>query len=297
VTPAGATTVAVLAALASTTVTALGTAAQQQATQRVPSAPGLHLRLVLLLARDRLWQVGQLGTVAGFGLYVAALTAGPLTLVQPIMVLGLVLGSVFAAVLARHPVDRRLVAGGVVCAGGLALLLGVAQPSSGTGAPIAAAGGIVAVTGVIVLVVVAVGFRARDLSSAVALASATGVLYGVNAAVTKLLAEDLSRGVAATVTHWPAVYASLIVGPTGLLLSQRAFQVGRLLAPVNAVISTVDPITARVIAVLVLGERVNSASPAVLGEVTGAAVVVLGIVITVLRSGRILRDPAVAGRG
>jgi drug/metabolite transporter (DMT)-like permease len=296
VTPASATTVAVLAALASTTVTALGTAAQQQATQRVPSAPGLHLRLVLLLARDRLWQVGQVGTLAGFGLYLAALAAGPLTLVQPIMVLGLVLGSVFAAVLARHPVDRRLVAGGAVCAGGLALLLGVAQPSSGTGPPIAAAGWIVAVTGVIVLVAVAVGIRARDLSSAVALASGTGVLYGVNAAVTKLLAEDLTRGAAATVTHWP-VYASLIIGPTGLLLSQRAFQVGRLLAPVNAVISTVDPITATVIAVLVLGERLNSASLAVLGEVTGAAVVVLGIVITVRRSGRILRDPAVTGRG
>jgi len=296
VTPAGATAVAVLAALASTTVTALGTAAQQQATQRVPPAPGLHLRLVLFLARDRLWLVGQAATLAGFGLYVAALAAGPLILVQPIMVLGLVLGSVFAAVLARHPVDRRLIGGGAVCAGGLAVLLGVARPTSGTGTPSIAAGWIVAVTGVIVLVAVAVGVRATGLSGAVALASATGVLYGVNAAVTKLVADDLTRGVAATVTHWP-VYASLVVGPTGIFLSQRAFQVGRLLAPVNAVISTVDPITATVIAVLVLGERLASASQAVFGEVTGAVVVVLGIVITVRRSDRILRNPAVTGRG
>ena len=295
-TPASATAVAVVAALASTTVTALGTAAQQQATQRAPSSSGLHLRLVPFLARDRLWLVGQAGTIAGFGLYVAALAAGPLTLVQPIMVLGLVLGSVFAAVLGRHPVDRRLIAGGAVCAGGLALLLGVARPMSGTGTPRVAAGWIVAVAGVIVLVAVAVGIRASDLSSAVALASATGVLYGVNAAVTKLVADDLTRGVVATVTHWP-VYASLVVGPIGLLLGQRAFQVGRLLAPVNAVISTVDPITATAIAVLVLGERLTSASMAILGEVTGAVVVVLGVVITVRRSDRILRDPAVTGRG
>ena len=287
---------AVLAALASTTVTAMGTAAQQRATQRAPSSSGLHLRLVLFLARDRRWLAGQAGTLAGFGLYLAALAAGPLTLVQPIMVLGLVLGSVFAAMLARQPVDRRLITGGTVCAGGLALLLGVARPTSGTGAPTATAGWIVAVTGVIVLVAVGVGIRTTDLTSAVALASATGVLYGVNAAVTKLLADDLTRGVAATVTHWP-VYASLVVGPPGIFLSQRAFQVGRLLAPVNAVISTVDPITATLIAVSVLGERLASTPLAVLGEVTGAVVVVLGIVITVRRSDRILRDPAVAGWG
>jgi hypothetical protein len=48
---------------------------------------------------------------------------------------------------------------------------------------------------------------------------------------------------------------SLVVGPAGLLLSQRAFQVGRLLAPVNAIISSVDPVTATTIAVLALGER------------------------------------------
>jgi drug/metabolite transporter (DMT)-like permease len=95
----------------------------------------------------------------------------------------------------------------------------------------------------------------------------------------------------------PSWYASLVAGPTGILLSQRAFQVGCLLAPVNAVISAVDPITAIAIAVLVLGERLNSASLAMFGEVTGAVVVVLGIVITVRRSDRILRDPAVAGRG
>jgi hypothetical protein len=49
--------------------------------------------------------------------------------------------------------------------------------------------------------------------------------------------------------------------------------------------------------VLVLGERLTSASLAIFGEVTGAVVVVLGIVITLRRSDRILRDPAVAGRG
>jgi drug/metabolite transporter (DMT)-like permease len=87
------------------------------------------------------------------------------------------------------------------------------------------------------------------------------------------------------------------VGPAGLLLSQRAFQVGRLLAPVNAIISSVDPVTATVIAVLALGERLATAPLALLGETTGAAVVVLGVVLTVRRSDRMLRDPTVIGRG
>ena len=294
--PGNTTVVAVLAALASTTVTALGTAAQQQATQRVPSSPGLHLRLVLVLARERLWLLGLACTVLGFGFYLAALAAGPLALVQPIMVLGLVLGSAFAAALSGHPVDRRLIVGGAVCAVGLALLLGVARPTAAAGVPIAAAGWVVAVTGVVVLVAVAVGVHTSDLTGAVAFATATGLLYGANAAITKLLADDLARGPAATVTHWP-LYAALVVGPAGLLLSQRAFQVGRLLAPVNAVISTVDPVTAMAIAVLALGERLASTPPAVLGEMTSAGVVVLGVVLTVRRSDRMLRDLSVTGRG
>ena len=109
-TPAGATAVAVLAALASTTVTALGTAAQQQATQRVPPAPGLHLRLVLFLARDRLWRVGQAATLAGFGLYVAALAAGPLILVhQPAQADRVAPPADCPGRLERHsPVDRSV---------------------------------------------------------------------------------------------------------------------------------------------------------------------------------------------
>jgi len=288
--------VTVLIALASTTMNALGTAAQQRATQRVPSVAGLHVRLVLLLARERLWWTGHAGTLTGFGLYLAALATGPLTLVQPIMVLGLVLGSSFAAVLARRPVDRYLIAGGAICAGGLALLLGVARPEPGAGAPLVTAGWVLTTAVVVAVVAVVVGARTAGLTSAVAFAAATGVFYGVNAALLKLLADDLTCGVLATVTRWP-LYASLVVGPTGLLVAQRALQVGRLLAPVNAVISTVDPVTATALAVLVLGERLASTPAAVLGEAAGAFVVVLGVVVTVRRSGRLLGNPARASWG
>jgi drug/metabolite transporter (DMT)-like permease len=286
----------VLIALASTTMNALGTATQQRATQRAPSVPGLHVRLVLLLARQRLWWAGHAGTLVGFGLYLTALATGPLTLVQPIMVLGLVLGSSFGAVLARRPVDRYLIAGGATCAGGLALLLGVARPVPGVGAPVVAPAWVLTAAVVVAVVAVVVGARTAGLTSAVAFASATGVFYGVNAALLKLLADDLNRGVLATVARWP-LYAALVVGPTGLLVAQRALQVGRLLAPVNAVISTVDPVTATALAVLVLGERLASTPTAVLGEAAGAFVVVLGVVVTLRRSGRLLGDPGVAGWG
>jgi hypothetical protein len=49
----------------------------------------------------------------------------------------------------------------------------------------------------------------------------------------------------------------LLTAPTGFVLSQRAMQLGRVLAPVTAVISSVDPVVAVAIGVVALGERID----------------------------------------
>ena len=286
---AGQPWVAVLAALAAAAVTALGTAAQQRATQRVPGGRGLHLRLIVELARNRLWLASLLGILLGFGLYLLALAHGALVLVQPIMISGLVFGSAFAAWMACRRLDRRLLIGGALCVIGLASFLTVAQPGRGHQGirPGDEVLQLVAVLAALLLIAAITAGRTDGLLSALALATMTGILFGVNAALTKLVAEQLTRGWTEPLLHWP-LYAALVTGPTGFVLSQRAFQLGRLLAPVNAVISTVDPLTAVTIGVVAFGEHIVTTPSALTAELLAVAGLVAGIVIVTRRAARLI---------
>src|SRR3954454_24893287 len=107
---AGEPVVAAALALAGATAMAWGTALQQRATQEVPSASAT-MRLIWELAHRPAWWGSFLGIAAGFGLYAAALSVAALALVQPLLVTGLVLGSIFSARLAHRRVDRKLLWG------------------------------------------------------------------------------------------------------------------------------------------------------------------------------------------
>jgi hypothetical protein len=63
------------------------------------------------------------------------------------------------------------------------------------------------------------------LASALAFALPTGVLFGANAGLTKLVADQLARGWTEPLRRWP-LYAMAATGPGGFLLSRRAFRSG-----------------------------------------------------------------------
>ena len=281
--------VAVLATLASASVMALATAVQQRATQRAPGGRGRHIAMVVTLARDPWWLASLAGIGLGFGLYLVALSLGALTLTQPIMVIGLVLGSVFAARLAGRRLDRGLLLGGVLCGGGLALLLGLARPASGH---YVVDFGSATVTLGIVVVALLLGTwiaatRTQGLARAVALALAAGLLFGVNAALAKLAAEQLTGHQVGPWPYWPWL-AMLLTAPAGFALSQRAMQLGRLLAPVNAIISTMDPLAAVAIGVVAFGERMVTTPAALVVELVAATIVVVGITVVTRRGARLI---------
>lgn len=126
---------------------------------------------------------------------------------------------------------------------------------------------------------------------------ATGVLYGVTASLTKLVVGQLAHGPTNPLAHWP-LYVAVVTGASGIVVSQRAFQLGRLLAPVNAVISTVDPLVAVTIGLVELGEHTTTGVPAVLGELLAITVTVTGITLVARRGADILdTQDAHADRG
>jgi drug/metabolite transporter (DMT)-like permease len=279
----------VLSAVAASAVTALGTGMQQRATLAVPDLPNATTTLLTSLVRRPLWLAGVAIALGGFLLYLYALANAALTLAQPIMVGGVVFGPIFSAWLARRRVDRPLLVGGALCGVGLGTFLLVSRPTSGTAAPSPADA--LPLSCLVVLIVFGAAWiataRRGGLNKAIVLAVVAAVLFGVNAGLSKVVAGELSHGWLAPLQH-PTGYAMLLSGCAAFLVSQRAMQLARLLAPVIVVISTIAPLTASLIGVLALGERLEHTPAAVLGELACVLIVVAGIRLVAARAALLL---------
>ena len=256
---------------------ALSAVLQQRETADVPERRALDPRLVLDLVHRPVWAASIAADIVGVVLQVIALHFGQLILVQPLLVAGLLFAVVIAARLDHRPPDRVMLGGALLCAAGLTAFLLVAQPAGGDGT----ARGVDARWLVIGLAAtlascLLVAYRTGGTPRALALALGTGLLYGVTSGLLKLLGTDLASGVAATVTHWP-LYAVLVAGPLGFLLSQNAFQAARLPAPPLAVLTTVDPLVSIAIGLVALGERIEQTPGAVVGEVLALTAMTGGI--------------------
>jgi drug/metabolite transporter (DMT)-like permease len=273
--------IAVPAAVAGAASFGLASVLQHRATKRVATSRTLDPRLLLRLARRPVWLL-SIGTVlVGLALQVTALAFGPIVLVQPLLVTGVLFGAVFSALLAGRRVDRTIVLGSLACVGGLAAFLPLARPVGGTGgfAPDAELLPLAVVLGLVVLVCLLVAARYDGPPRVIALATATGVLYGVTAGLIKVVTAQVRAGGVTDPFVHPVLYVVCAVGPVGFLLSQNTFQQGALVAPALAVITVVDPVVGVVIGVSWLGEQVVTTPPVLAGQAIAAAVTVAGIAV------------------
>ena len=131
--------------------------------------------------------------------------------------------------------------------------------------------------------------RNRNLRP-LALALACGVNYGVAAFLVKLVTSEFGGGDSEVFSNWP-IYVFAVVGPAGFVLSQDAFQQGTFLVPVQAIMTSADPVISIALGTLWLNVRLRS-SPADIGdEVAAILLMITGIVITANYA------PLVAGPG
>ncbi len=280
--------VAVLTALLGACGIATGTVLQQRAGQEIDEPDSTRTLLVRVLRRRR-WWTGQAVIGISWCSYAFALHIGPVALVQPVLVTGLVFGTIASARLARRRLDRRLLGASAACVVGLATFLAVAQPQPPAVAPEPAfvpLFGVAVIAGTLGMV----GLRAAhwgEPTRAALLALATGGFYGLTATLFSTALRE--PGLVAALTTWYAAGA-VVSSVCGWALSQRALHLGRLNAPVNAVIGTTDPAVAVLLGVLVLGERVAAGPADLVGEVVAAAVVVAGTVLITRQSAAVLRD-------
>jgi drug/metabolite transporter (DMT)-like permease len=282
------TPIAVAAALAGALLLGISSVADQRSTKRVRTRPALSPAILLDLVRQPLWLTAVAANLAGFALQVVALDFGSLVLVQPLLVCDLVFAVLIARYLAwrenaRSGGARRrvlpILAGVGAATAGVAGFLAVGQPSGGHsdvsfGVLVPLAIGLVVVVGGCL----AAAARNRNLRP-LALALACGVNYGVAAFVIKLVTSEFGGGPGRVFTHWP-IYVLAVVGPVGYILNQDAFQQGRFLAPVQAIITTLDPVVSIALGVLWLGVRLHNSPPEIFGQVASLLLMITGIVIT-----------------
>jgi drug/metabolite transporter (DMT)-like permease len=287
--------IAVPAAVGAAAAFGLTGAMQHQATRRVRQRGALQPSLLVDLAHQPIWLLSLIANAVGVVLQWIALVTGPLVLVQPLLVTGLLFAVSFTALMRRQRPDRVVLLGAALCAIGLAAFLLIAQPTA-TRAPtlrlhdvLPFAVGLTA----ILAVCLQVAARRSGTIRTLALAVATGVLYGATAGLVKVALHTLDHGVIAMFTNWP-IYAVAICGPLGFLLNQNAFQAGVALAPALSLIIVLDPLVGIGIGILWLGETVNSGPAAIFGEVVALATLVVGVVVLSYRAPQVALHSAKA---
>jgi hypothetical protein len=294
------TPIAVVSALVAALFLGTASVADERSTKQVKTERTLSPRILLDLVRQPLWLIAMGANIVGFAFQVVALAFGSIAVVEPLLVFDLV----FAVLIARFLRKRagvqfpggessaRITLAGVgATTVGVAGFLVIGQPSAGH----ANAGFAVLVPLVIGLTVVlggclAVASRNENLRP-LALALACGVCFGVTAFAVKLLTSEFGAGPAMVFTNWP-VYLLVVVGPAGFILNENAFQQDRSLAPVQAIITSADPVISIGLGVLLLGVRLRSSPAEIFAEIASLLLMITGIVIVARAAPQVTKPQA-----
>ncbi|MEU3075681.1 DMT family transporter [Streptomyces laurentii] len=241
-------------------VSAAGYAFAAVAQSRLASAsPAGHGALRRLLGRPQWWWAVGLNA-AGALAHVAALRYGPLTLVQPLGALTLVVALPIGAYGAGRRVGRSEWRGAAWTLAGLVGLVAVTGPVAPDEILDIRETLLVTVVTLLLIAVLANRSRARmgrdTRGQGLGHAMASGVASAVGSALTQTLtvalAQDLPSGPAA---WWETTLLAVLIAAFaagGLLLAQTAYR-GGLAAPL-AVVNLANPAAAAVIGVALLGE-------------------------------------------
>jgi len=236
-------------------------------------------RTAIDLVRQPVWLLGGLFLVGTFGFQALALYFGPLSVVQPVLVLELIFTLGLRVLLLHDGIASRTWSAALMICVGLAAFLVVASPAEGTHVPSAGQWIQAVITrGLIVVVLLLLSRYGSPARRAALFGAATAVVWSVDAAFVKQTVDVLARGgVPGLLTHWP-LYAMIATGVLGTVLLQGAYAVGPL-ASSQATLLIVDPLASITLGIELFGEQLNTGPAYVLGAVCSLAVLGAGVVL------------------
>ncbi|MGC5036335.1 MULTISPECIES: DMT family transporter [unclassified Streptomyces] len=204
------------------------------------------------LRRPDWWAAVALNGLGGL-LHVVALAYGPLSLVQPLGALTIVVALPMAALFVGRRAGSTAWRGAIMATVGLAGLLSLVAASEAQSLDAAERVAVALVTaGVVVALMIAA--RAAHRHPAVRsmlLATASGIAFGMSSVFTKTVAVDWTGGVSAA--DLPSLAVIGVLATAGMLLSQASYRGAGLTAPL-ATLTVVNPVVAAAVGITMFGE-------------------------------------------
>lgn len=256
---------------------ALSSVLQRRAASTAPDKDFLSSRLVLDLLRRPVWFAGMASLIVGFLLQAAALHSGPLSTVEPILIVELALTLLLARLMLGGRLARSDWLAIAAVTVGLALALWAAAPAGGHAGHVDTLAWLIAIAsgaGMMAVLTLA-SLRGRPAHRAALLGAAAGAGFGLSATLIKGVTTLLGSGVVAVLGSWK-LYAMVVAGVASLFLFQNAVQAGRLIAAQPA-ITIADPVVSVLYGVLLFGEHLRG-GPYVLAALGGVALVLAGTI-------------------
>ncbi|MCE7002729.1 DMT family transporter [Kibdelosporangium philippinense] len=265
-----------VAAVAGAPLVALGAALQQNAATHCCKSLGF-LQLLGQLVRRPKWVLGSATTLGGAVMHIIALSNGPLTIVQPLGMSGLPIAVLIAAAIDRRRVRAAEMFGTFAVSAGLVSLLLLLPHESAR--PTLDGGSAAVLCGTTLAIILGAAVMARRSTGAVNalfLAIASGVAYGVFAALTRVGGSSALNDMSASV-FW-VIGLAVVFCALGLMFQQNAYRTGRF-ALSYATLLVADPITGSLIGVIVLNEQLPTSFLANVGVLAACVVTVAGVVV------------------
>jgi drug/metabolite transporter (DMT)-like permease len=286
--------VATVSALSAAGLFAVATAVQakavrQAAREPVPAAtpagspaalasPG-EFRVVTRAFRSRIWLAGAAIAAAAFGLHALALHEGNLSFVQPLLVTMVLFALPISRLVGGPQVSRAELVWALVLVVGLSAFFVAANPNARPGSIVDTAPAIITavLAALTVFACVALARRRIGGQGAALLGAAAGIAFAGVAALVKTGTDILTHGVVDLMTAWQ-LYALVVLGAMGVILSQMAYRAGPLTASLPA-LNSVNPLASVLIGVAVFDEHLRTGRLPATVEVLALAAVTAAIVM------------------
>ncbi len=254
---------------------AAGTVLQQAGTLQTEGGAD-DPRFLLQILRRPVWLAGGLLQGGGWILQAAALDRGSLVLVQSICTLSLVFALPLGVRITHQRVGRQEVLGAGAVVAGIIAFVCVAQPSSGTANPAAAAWWTAGLLTVAVIgVLMGLGWSGTGGRQALLFGLAAGCAFAFQAAVTKVFVTHLHQGLVPILSSW-TTYALIVSALLGFTLQQSALKTG-VLAPAMASSNAMTLFASTLLGVIVFDETLAHGDGRLVPAVLGLVVALFGV--------------------
>jgi hypothetical protein len=239
-------------------VAAVGAAVGYGAATAGQHAAATGTRGLMALIRDPRWWAATAGDVAGMVLQIVALVLGPVTVVQPLLILALPVAIVLRPLFGSATLRRSDLAHCVILVVALSVFFVlIGDPGRGTTVSATAATVLTLIGVVGGAVVVAGAMRLAPVPRAAVFGAVAGCLFGGSGVLVEVVGTVVSDHGWHALAH-PAGVASVIglvvLAVSAYLLAQFGFQLGPIAAsfPANLV---VDPFVAVILGAAMLHEK------------------------------------------